>query len=221
MRYFTVMLVLVTASLYTKSAAIAAPPPQLPCQKISILGKSHRLCWTFDDHPSKYTPSILKILRKHNIRATFFVVGWPLRYYVRYPKAKNAQLYLKWFKEIVKDRHGIGNHTVTHANLCLSSKRRIRWELRDTQRYVKRFGNVTPTLWRAPLLAFCRNARREARRLKLTHVSCHVQDYRRSPRRMWLRLRRRVLRGKKYSIILMHASSQKLRQFLRLIKHHP
>ncbi len=221
MKYLIAALLFLCASLYTKSAATAAPNPQLPCQKVSILGKSHKLCWTFDDHPSKHTPAILKVLRKHKIRATFFVVGWPLRYAARYPKLKNAKLYLKWFKEIVKDKHLIGNHTVTHANLCLSSKAKIRRELTQTQKYVKQFSGSTPTIWRTPFLALCGKAIREARRLKLKHVTCHVQDYKWSARRMWYKLRRRVRRGRKYSIILIHRSSSKLRYLLRMIKRNP
>jgi len=221
MKYYTATALLATTFLYTKSPAIAAPPPELPCQKISILGKSHKLCWTFDDHPLKYTPDILKVLRQHNIRATFFVVGWPLQYYARYPHQKHPQLYLNWFNLIVKDKHLIGIHGLTHGNLCKMPKRKMRQELVLTKGYIKRFGGTTATLWRAPFLVRCRMVNREARRLKLVHVPCHVQDYRRTAKQMWMRLRWRVLHDKTYSIILIHMNACKLCQFLRLIKKHP
>ena len=36
---------------------------------------------TFDDGPSKNTPAVLEVLKKHNIKATFFVVGEQFQYF--------------------------------------------------------------------------------------------------------------------------------------------
>ncbi|PRR78269.1 Peptidoglycan-N-acetylglucosamine deacetylase [Clostridium liquoris] len=57
---------------------------------------------TFDDGPSPYTPKILDILEKYNIKATFFVLG---------TSAKNYPEYLK--REVVLG-NSIGNHTYSH-----------------------------------------------------------------------------------------------------------
>ncbi|MEM9922892.1 MAG: polysaccharide deacetylase family protein [Cyanobacteria bacterium P01_D01_bin.50] len=58
---------------------------------------------TFDDGPwPKYTAQILKILKKNNIKATFFVVGQVLK---NYPDLG---------KRIVTEGHTIGNHTWNH-----------------------------------------------------------------------------------------------------------
>jgi peptidoglycan/xylan/chitin deacetylase (PgdA/CDA1 family) len=58
---------------------------------------------TFDDGPSKsVTPQVLDILKKYNIKATFFVVG---SFADRNPDV---------LKRIVKEGHVIGNHTYTH-----------------------------------------------------------------------------------------------------------
>lgn len=56
---------------------------------------------TFDDGPSKNTLGILKILKRYNIKATFFVNGHP----------DLADLY----KQISDDGHALGNHTYSHA----------------------------------------------------------------------------------------------------------
>lgn len=58
---------------------------------------------TFDDGPiPNVTPSILKILKEHKIKATFFCVGENI---IKYPEI---------FDQIVEDGHVVGNHTYHH-----------------------------------------------------------------------------------------------------------
>lgn len=56
---------------------------------------------TFDDGPSRYTSSVLNILKKYNIKATFFVTGINKKYYSR-------------MKDIVNGGHTIALHTYSH-----------------------------------------------------------------------------------------------------------
>ena len=55
---------------------------------------------TFDDGPSKNTSKILNILKKYNVKATFFVNGKPI--------------YKDMYIRINKEGHKIGNHTYCH-----------------------------------------------------------------------------------------------------------
>jgi peptidoglycan/xylan/chitin deacetylase (PgdA/CDA1 family) len=58
---------------------------------------------TFDDGPSpRVTPLILQTLKKHNIKATFFLIG---RMVVKYPKIA---------KKVRAEGHLICNHTFSH-----------------------------------------------------------------------------------------------------------
>lgn len=57
---------------------------------------------TFDDGPSDNTPKILAILKKYNIKATFFVTG---------QTDKNSQAIME---QIVDEGHTIGVHTYSH-----------------------------------------------------------------------------------------------------------
>ncbi len=59
---------------------------------------------TFDDGPSKNTPEILDILKKHNIHATFFVNG---------PASENPNLE-PLYKRIVDEGNAIGMHSYSH-----------------------------------------------------------------------------------------------------------
>ena len=54
---------------------------------------------TFDDGPSKYTAELLDILKKHNVKATFFVIG---------------SSYSDIFARMVEEGHALGIHTYTH-----------------------------------------------------------------------------------------------------------
>jgi len=55
---------------------------------------------TFDDGPAKYTPEILEILTKHDVPATFFVVG-------------NTP-YTHYISDIAENSHAIGLHSYSH-----------------------------------------------------------------------------------------------------------
>lgn len=57
---------------------------------------------TFDDGPSENTPEILAILKKHNVKATFFVTG------------KEGEEAEEWYREIVADGHTLGMHSYSH-----------------------------------------------------------------------------------------------------------
>jgi len=64
------------------------------------------ICLTFDDgpHPNT-TPRLLSILRRENIRATFFVVGMM------------GELFPELLREEAAEGHAVGNHTYHHVNL--------------------------------------------------------------------------------------------------------
>lgn len=58
---------------------------------------------TFDDGPSIYTDEILDILKRYNVKATFFVTGM------------NMPQYEEYFQRILDDGHSLGIHTYSHV----------------------------------------------------------------------------------------------------------
>ena len=75
---------------------------------------------TFDDGPSPHvTPWILSILKKENIKATFFLIGQKIE---EFPELVGA---------IVKDGHTIANHSYSHKNGWLTNKEKY---LEDIER---------------------------------------------------------------------------------------
>ncbi|WP_082420563.1 polysaccharide deacetylase family protein [Paenibacillus sp. A3] len=94
---------------------------------------------TFDDGPdTKYTPQVLDILKQHEVKATFFVVG---RQVVNHPDV---------LKRIHDEGHSIGNHSWDHANLTKLSPDQIKKEIKSTDEAIEKvIGSYTPMV-RAP-----------------------------------------------------------------------
>ena len=75
----------------------------------SQLDKNHqedglkKVYLTFDDGPSIYTEDILDILKRYNVKATFFVTGM------------NSPKYDEYYQKILDDGHTLGIHTYSHV----------------------------------------------------------------------------------------------------------
>lgn len=70
-----------------------------------ISTQDKELFLTFDDGPTPIiTDWVLDCLKDFNAKATFFCIG------------KNIELYPKIYYRILKENHGIGNHTFNHLN---------------------------------------------------------------------------------------------------------
>lgn len=105
----------------------------------ATLGKTRQVLLTFDDgpHPNG-TPQILDTLKRHNLKAVFFVVGMNVR---KYPGL---------LQRIHAEGHTIGNHTFYHPNLAHLRPGRILKEIRETNELVRQITGVKPTLFRPP-----------------------------------------------------------------------
>ena len=84
---------------------------------------------TFDDGPNQYTEKILDILKKYNVRASFFInLNNNIKDTIY---IKNNYLYL--LKRIKDEHHLIGNHSYSHLNFSDLSDYEIISELNDNQ----------------------------------------------------------------------------------------
>lgn len=98
-----------------------------------------KIALTFDDgpHPTQ-TKEILDILKKYDVKATFFVVGI---------NAENNPDILKLTKE---QGHEIGNHTYSHNNIKTQNKKTLTNELNDTRNIIFDICGYNTTLFRSP-----------------------------------------------------------------------
>lgn len=78
---------------------------------------------TFDaGYENGYTPAILDALKKHNVKATFFLVG---NYITSSPDL---------VKRMVDEGHNVANHTYSHPNMSkISTKEAFRKEIEDLE----------------------------------------------------------------------------------------
>ena len=98
-----------------------------------------KIALTFDDGPHpRYTPKILEILRKYNIKATFFAVGI------------NAYYYPETLKKVVDAGHEIGNHTYTHPKVSKIEKGRLKQEIEDCEDILYELSEYKTKLFRPP-----------------------------------------------------------------------
>jgi peptidoglycan-N-acetylglucosamine deacetylase len=96
---------------------------------------------TIDDGPHpEDTPQLLKLLKKHNARATFFVIG---RQVQRYPELARA---------ILRDGHTLANHTQTHSVLFFWSflEARLTREIDQCNQALREATDEPPRWFRAP-----------------------------------------------------------------------
>lgn len=101
---------------------------------------------TFDDGPDEvFTPQILDILKKYNVKATFFVIGQKVQY--------NKNIVKREFNE----GHEIGNHTFTHINVSKNGFNKIQKEIIDTQSIIKSVTGVYPKIFRPPYRAISKD----------------------------------------------------------------
>src|SRR5215469_18391684 len=79
-----------------------------------------QLALTYDDGPNDpHTLRLLEVLARHDVQATFFLIG---RYVQRRPDIVRA---------LVNAGHVVGNHTFTHPLLTFKSAPEVRKELID------------------------------------------------------------------------------------------
>ena len=146
---------------------------------------------TFDDGPSPYTPAILRILRRHDVPATFFVVGQVIPGHGRL------------LRRMLRDGHEIANHSWNHANLARGGFHSSR-QLAATTSAIERRTRFEPCAFRAPYGAVGSDLIARARRLGMTTIGWDVDT------RDWTlpgsaSIARRAITGvRRGSIVLMH-----------------
>ncbi|KPV59175.1 polysaccharide deacetylase [Paenibacillus sp. A3] len=102
-------------------------------------GASRQVALTFDDAPdTTFTPQVLDVLKKYQVRATFFLVG------------AQAEKHPEMVKRIVREGHVIGNHSYSHKLFTKLSDDLFQSQVLQTQQALKRLIGYSPRLLRPP-----------------------------------------------------------------------
>src|SRR5882724_7045726 len=100
---------------------------------------SKQLSLTYDDGPNDpHTLRLLEVLAKHNVRATFFLIG---RYVQQRPDI---------VRELAEAGHVIGNHTFNHPLLIFKRPSELRAQLEDCDRALTDAAGEHSNLFRPP-----------------------------------------------------------------------
>jgi len=101
--------------------------------------RPERVCAiTFDDGPSENTAHVLKILERHQVKATFFVL------------AANARRHPEVLRETAARGHTIAIHGTTHKKLHRAGEAEIEQELSTAIRELSELGVTPARLYRTP-----------------------------------------------------------------------
>ena len=127
---------------------------------------SRQIALTYDDGPNDaHTPRLLEVLAKHNVHATFFLIG---RYVEQRPQIVRA---------IVQGGHVVGNHTFTHPLLIFGSEAEIRQELTHCRSALRDAIGEPSDLFRPPFGGRRPAVLRIARELGLEPVMWNLTGY--------------------------------------------
>jgi peptidoglycan-N-acetylglucosamine deacetylase len=106
---------------------------------IGLARGTKQLALTYDDGPNDpHTFRLLEVLAKHDVRATFFLIG---RYARQRPDIA---------RELIAAGHRVGNHTFTHPLLTFKSAAETRQELSECRAALREAIGEHSNLFRPP-----------------------------------------------------------------------
>lgn len=147
------------------------------------------------------TEKILDALQKHNVKATFFLVG---NYFETQPDL---------VRRMVQEGHTVGNHTYSHPDMSkIADKESFRQELeKNEDLYQQVVGEKMPKLYRPPQGKFCESNLKLAQELgyrtvfwSLAYVDWYENDQP-TPQQAYDKLLPRVHPG---AVVLLHSTSK-------------
>jgi len=125
-----------------------------------------RIILTFDDGPDKIiTPKLLEVLKKNNVKAAFFVIGW------------KTEMYPELVKKAYDDGHIIGNHSYCHKNSYgFYTSGKLVADIEKSGETIKKILGVKPVFFRPPFGVTNPNMESALKKLKLIPVGWSLRS---------------------------------------------
>ena len=134
--------------------------------------KSKKIYLTFDDGPDpEITVALIKLLKKHNVKATFFIIG------------ELAEKHPELLHLMLDEGHKIANHTFTHPSFEKASLKKKINEVIKTNKLIEDITGQHCQMFRAPQGVWDIKLILKLFRLKITaiHWSRDSMDYLKEP----------------------------------------
>ena len=153
---------------------------------------------TFDDGPNKdYTPKVLTLLKKHNAKATFFVIG------------ENVYDRPDILNNVIKDGHLIGNHSYYHKNsFGFLSTNKVIEELKSTNKIIEEKTNLKVKFFRPPFGVTNPNIAKAVGKLNLYTFGWSIRSLdtiAKDPEKVFQKIISKIKKG---DVLLMHDTSE-------------
>jgi peptidoglycan/xylan/chitin deacetylase (PgdA/CDA1 family) len=152
-----------------------------------------KVALTFDDGPNgKYTLKALEVLKEHDIRACFFLLG------------KNVERDPQTALRVKEAGHVIGNHSYNHPHFKDISLTQALQQIERTEEIFRQFLDIKPEYIRAPYGEYSVELEKTLKEKGYTLVGwdCCAEDWKNpSPTLIVTRI---TLKAKDNSIILLH-----------------
>lgn len=175
-----------------------------------ILDSKSQIHLTFDDGPDPIvTPQILNILKKYNIKATFFCVGEKIK---KHPYVVS---------QIDDAGHTIGNHSYSHSNFFdFFRTNKVIDELKKTNQLISGLTGKECKIFRPPFGVINPNIAKAVRKLNIETVGWSIRSLDTVKNKKTVL--KRINKAKPGDIILFHDTKSQtieiLEEFLRLKK---
>ncbi len=121
---------------------------------------------TYDDGPNPpYTDRLLDVLAKHDVKATFFLIG------------KRIERHPETVDRMIAEGHQIGNHTYSHPVLGFLPPFYVQRQIERTDDLIRQHGVVEEIVFRAPMLTRFLSVAYVLAKLDRTHISGDVWSW--------------------------------------------
>lgn len=169
-----------------------------------------QICLTFDDGPDPVeTKKVLQVLKKHDVKAAFFIIG---------KKAENQQDILN---QMIADGHIIGNHSYQHHFFSpLKLPGLIEREIKLTKDLIEQFSPEGKHYFRPPFGVTNPMIARAVKRIKPEVIGWSLRSFdtvTKNPERLLQRLIRKTKPG---SIVLLHDRIEGIHKVLDSYIHY-
>ncbi|PYY14507.1 MAG: polysaccharide deacetylase family protein [Acidobacteria bacterium] len=143
-----------------------SPESQLYGRTLTHCANPKHLALTYDDGPNDlYTERLLEVLARHEVKATFFLIG---RFVSARPQIARS---------IADGGHLLANHTETHPNLLFLSHSKLRHQLSNCAQAIADATGIQTRYFRPPFGARRPAVLEVARELELEPVMWSVTCY--------------------------------------------
>ena len=172
-----------------------------------------KIAITFDDGPSTFTLDVLALLKKYDIKATFFCIG------------KNIEAHPEIMRQIVIEGHLVGNHSYNHSPFFdFYNAKKISEEIQKTDALLEKYTSKKINFFRPPYGVTTPSIRRALKITKHKVIGWNIRSLDGGTKNQNLIFNRIIKRVSPGGIVLLHDTASHsvlvLEQFLQFLKQN-